>query len=309
MLVICGPTASGKTALAVQLAKQLSGEVVTADSMQIYRGMDIGTAKPNTVEMEGIPHHLLDIVNPCQEFSLVQYLALAKQTVEDIHNRGKLPILAGGTGLYIHSLVDNIQFAEIPTNPQLRSQLEGQAKEKGAQYLWQQLEECDPLSAQKLHPNNLGRVIRALEVYRLTGTTMTQLQHQSRQAQSPYQLCMIALGFQNRETLYNRIDTRVQTMMDQGLLSEAKRVWENGVSKTAYQAIGYKELFDYFAGESTLDEAVELIKRRSRNYAKRQLTWLRRDTRIHWLYWEQYAEFTDLLESAVQLTQNTLYAD
>lgn len=290
LLVVCGPTASGKTKLAVDLARRFHGEVVSADSMQIYRHMDIGTAKPSQEEMAGIPHHLLDIAEPDKEFSLVCWLELARRAISGITARGALPVLAGGTGLYIHSLVDNIQFADIRSDPVLRENLEREARKRGARHMWDRLNACDPLLAAKLHPNNLGRIIRALEVYELTGETMSALQARSRAEPSPYAPCMLGLGFRDRERLYERIDRRVDLMLEQGLEAEARNLYGHNLSKTAVQAIGYKELFAYFAGETTREEAVELIKLRSRRYAKRQLTWLRGDTRIRWLYNEDYAE-------------------
>ena len=301
LLVVCGPTASGKTRLSIDLAKRFDGEVVSADSMQIYRGMDIGTAKPTEAEKNGVPHHMLDIVDPDKAFSLVDFLHRAKAVIADIHQRGKLPILAGGTGLYIHSLVDNIQFQQALSDPGLREKLEQEAREQGAEHLWAKLRDHDPELSERLHPNNLGRIIRALEVYALTGVPMSEWQRRSRREPSPYHPCMLGLAFENRQTLYDRIDTRVDRMLEAGLLDEVRALIAGGpLSKTAAQAIGYKELLDYLDARGSLDEAVALIKQSSRRYAKRQLTWLRRDPRIHWLIWESFNSYEELLEEAAR---------
>jgi len=303
LLVVCGPTASGKTRLAVDLAKAFSGEVVSADSMQIYRRMDIGTAKPTIGEMQGVPHHLLDVAEPWESFTLADYLACARKTIEDIHARGRLPIVAGGTGLYISALVDNIRLAEIGADPALRERLERTLEERGEQYMWERLRECDPALAETLHPNNRGRILRALEVYTLTGKPMSRLQEESRREPSPYRTCMLGLCFRQRETLYGRIDRRVDEMLRAGLLEEAKALRGTALSRTAGQAIGYKELFAWLDGQSTREEAVELLKMQTRRYAKRQMTWLRRDARIRWLEWEKFGEYEPLLEQAAGIVR------
>lgn len=305
LLVVCGPTASGKTGLAVTLAKRFGGEVVSADSMQVYRKLDIGTAKPTTAEMDGVPHHMLDILDPGEAFSVAQYTEQAKAVINGIAARGKLPILAGGTGLYIDSLTRNIQFAEMPALPALREELTVFAREKGNGYVWELLRECDPELAERLHPNNLGRVIRAIEVYRASGVPQSEWQRRSKVEPPPYRLCMLGLLWQ-REMLYERIDRRVSLMVQQGLLEEARVLYDTGLSKTAGQAIGYKELFAYFAGRKKIDEALEDIRRESRRYAKRQMTWLRRDERIHWLDAAQ----GDALQSKVyRIVQQTLFME
>ncbi|MCL2056768.1 MAG: tRNA (adenosine(37)-N6)-dimethylallyltransferase MiaA [Oscillospiraceae bacterium] len=281
VLVVCGPTASGKTKLAVQLAIRLGGEVVSADSMQVYKGMDIGTAKPTTEEMCGVPHHLIGIIEPETPFSVADYVTLAQQAICDIRARGKLPVLAGGTGLYISSLIDNIRFAQIKSDPDLRKSLEDFAENHGNEALWGRLNENDPELAAKLHPNNRGRIIRAVEVYETTGVNMSEHLRLSRAEPSPYVPFMLGLTFSRREILYERIDRRVDEMIKSGLVEEAREFAARG--KTSGQAIGYKELQPYFAGACTLDEAVENIKRETRRYAKRQLTWLRRDERIRWI--------------------------
>ena len=290
LAVVAGPTASGKTGLAVELALRLNGEVVSADSMQIYRRMAIATAKPTLQEMKGVPHHLIDFLEPGESFSVAQYVQRARQVIGEIHSRGKLPIVAGGTGLYIQSLVDNVSFSPQPEDPELRERLRQKAEREGAQALLEELREFDPQSAARLHPNNLGRVIRAIEVYRLTGRTMTQQLEDSRREPSPYRLCMLGLTYSRRELLYDRINRRVDVMMEEGLLEEARQMRREKLSSTAAQAIGYKELEGYFAGQEPLEEALERMKRETRRYAKRQLTWFRRDSRFHWLEMDKLGE-------------------
>jgi len=284
LVVVCGPTASGKTKLAVDLALTHGGEVVSADSMQVYRGMDIGTAKPTSAEMRGVAHHLVDILEPGEDFSVAQYAKLARETIADIHARGKLPILAGGTGLYIKAIADNIQYTDMPEDEVLRKRLRNEADELGGGALLERLAKVDPMLAEGLHQNDVGRIIRALEVYELTGERMSVWQERSRKDAAGYKLCMVGLGFRDRELLYERIGQRVDAMLGAGLLDEAKTLYDSGFSGTAAQAIGYKELFGYFRGEVSLEEAAERLKQETRRYAKRQLTWFRRDGRINWLY-------------------------
>lgn len=306
LLVVCGPTASGKTRLSIELAKRMDGEIVSADSMQIYCRMDIGTAKPTVGEIDGIPHHLLDILAPGERFSVAQYVEQAKAAIGDITARGRLAILAGGTGLYIDSLTRNIQFAAFREDLALREELRQLAALQGNAAVWALLRDCDPDLAQGLHPNNMGRIIRGIEVFQVTGKPLSQWQRESTLTPPTYQLCMLGLGFRDREALYKRIDARVDGMLDQGLLDEVRTLMEDGLSATAGQAIGYKELFGYFRGESTLDQAVDAIKRESRRYAKRQLTWLRRDPRIRWLYGEDYDSFSGLLEAGYAMADQRL---
>ncbi len=294
LVVLLGPTASGKTALAVWLAQRFGGEVVSADSMQIYKRMDIATAKPSKEEMGGIPHHLLDFLEPSVSFSVADYTSLAHQTIREIHERGNLPIMAGGTGLYIDSVVNNISFTEIATDETLRRELNRLAEEKGSVYLLEQLRGFDPALAEKLHPNNLPRIIRAIEVYRLTGVTMSEHQRQSRLQPSPYQAVLLGLNFRDRQKLYARIDARVDQMLEAGLLAEAKEILSDPALKTAAQAIGYKELRGYFDGKETLAEAAEKIRQESRRYAKRQLTWFRKNPAIDWLYVDDFQNMEEL---------------
>lgn len=284
IVVIAGPTASGKTRLAVSLAKQFRGEVISADSMQIYRGMDIGSAKPTEEEQEGIRHWMIDIAEPTEPFSVAEYVEMARAVTEDILSRGKLPILAGGTGLYLSSFVDNIRFTQAETDVALREKLFAEAEEKGNVALHQKLAEIDPLAAEKIHPNNVKRVVRALELYYSTGKTMSCQNEQSRQEESPYEPLMLALET-DREILYERINRRVDVMLENGLLREIAELKQRGMTAElqSMQGIGYKELLDCPNTEEALAEAVELVKKNSRNYAKRQFTWFRRDERYHWL--------------------------
>ncbi len=296
LVVIAGPTASGKTALGVELALMCAGEVVSADSMQLYRDMDIATAKPTPDEMRGVPHHMLGILSPDQQYSVAQYVKRAAEVVGDIHARGKLPILVGGTGLYIDSFVDNVTFAPMPESQPLRQSLQERAKAEGNEVLWRELQAIDPISADKLHPNNLGRVIRAIEIYSLTGTPMSEHVERSKLTPSPYNACKIALDVSDRTLLYERIERRVDDMMERGLLREAEYMRGMHLSKTSMQAIGYKELEPYFAGESSLEECVQNLKTETRRYAKRQLTWFRRDENYHRLQ-------IDMFDSPIQLAE------
>lgn len=285
VVAVVGPTASGKTALAVEIALRWRGEVISADSMQIYRGMEIATAKPTPAERKGIPHHLMDFLDPASPFSVAEYAALARETIRQVWERGSLPILAGGTGLYINAVLDNIQFAEMGSDPALRQELAEYGRIHGAAALWELLRECDPETAASLHENNQGRVIRAIEVCRLTGIPMSEHRRRSRLEPSPYQPLKLGITYRDRQKLYDRINLRVDEMMNRGLLAEAAD-WlgrpEVPEPLTAVQAIGYKELAGYFQGLLTLEEAVENLKRETRRYAKRQLTWFRKDPEIHW---------------------------
>lgn len=284
MIVITGPTASGKTALSVDVAKKLDGEIINGDSMQIYKYMDIGTAKPTQEEREGIPHHLMDFVMPDQPFSVAMYCKYAKEVIDDIHSRGKLPVLVGGTGLYIDSLVENVQFVEMDSDPDFRNNMEEEAKEKGNDLIYNMLMEIDPQSGAKIAPADTKRIIRALEVYHVTGKTITWHNEQSKLVPSPYETYMFAISH-DREQLYDKINRRVDMMMERGLVEEVKNILDMGVDEkcTAMQAIGYKEIVECLKGETSLDEAAEKIKQGSRRYAKRQMTWFRRNEKIKWI--------------------------
>ena len=309
LIVVCGPTAGGKTALAVSLAERLGGEVIGADSMQIYKGMDIATAKPAEAEKRGVPHHLINILGPAESFSVADYVKLAKPVVSDISGRGKLPILCGGTGLYISSLIDNIAFEEIESSGQIRESLKRLAREKGAEYLFAKLEEADPALAAKLHPNNLSRVIRALEIFEATGERMSVLQEKARQTPKEYAVRVIGLTYRDREKLYDRVNNRVDDMLERGLLDEAKSALEMSGAATSSQAIGIKELKPYFAGLEPLEDAVERLKRSTRRYAKRQLTWFRRDERVFWLYKDDFVDDAGLLQAALEYLGDSKWED
>ena len=284
LIVVAGPTASGKTSLAIDIAKTLDGEIVCADSMQIYKYMDIGTAKATKEEQAQCPHHLMDIVEPDCEFSVADYTELAHKTISDIVSRGKAPIMCGGTGLYIDSVVNDVEFGEFENDYTLRRELEELAKKEGSQRLIDMLSEFDPLSAKKLHPNNLKRIIRAIEFYKVSGIPISEHQHMTKLKESRYNAVEFIID-RERYELYDRINRRVDIMMDEGLTDEVKTLMDRGYSPelNSMQGIGYKELIAYFNGKSTLDEAVDAIKQNSRRYAKRQLTWFRRNENIHWL--------------------------
>lgn len=287
VLVITGPTATGKTALGVELAKALNGEVVSADSMQIYRRMDIGTAKPTLEEMQGVPHHMLDVAEPDENYSAARYVEDASRCVDDILSRKKLPIIVGGTGLYIDSLILGRDFADAPGDSGIRESLSIEYDKVGGDEMLNRLAKVDPRRAAKLHPSDKKRVVRALEIFELTGITATEHDEKSRAVPPRYDSIKIALTFSERENLYNRIDLRVDKMIERGLVDEVRSLLDSGVSteSTAMQAIGYKELVSVLRGKSELSDAIEEIKRSSRRYAKRQLTWLRRSRPDHWLEW------------------------
>lgn len=306
MIAVVGPTASGKTALSIDLALLFDGEIVSADSKQIYRHMTVGTAAPDEEEKRGVPHHLMQFLAPDALFSVAEYVDLAGKCIREINARGKLPVLTGGTGLYVSSLLDNITFFENKSDPALRKELEELAAEKGNEFVLDELRKVDPELAQTLHPNNLGRVIRGIEAYRLTGITMSEQQRLSRQNPSPYDCCVIGLNYRDRQKLYDRIDKRVHVMMDKGLLDEIRQLIAMGYSSTAAQAIGYKEFFDYLEGKGSLEEAIAKVQMESRRYAKRQLTWFRRDERVNWLYIDDYGDYNELKNAAVQLVKNRI---
>lgn len=299
LICIAGPTASGKTGLAVALAQALNGEVVSCDSMQIYRGMDVGTAKPTPEEMQGVPHHLLDVADPGEDFSVGRYVRLATEAITDIHSRGKTAIVAGGTGLYLDSLVKGEEFAP-PSREGERKFLEDAAEQKGIEYVYDMLMEADPETAERLHLSDRKRIIRAMEVFLITGLPLSWHIAQSRQRPPRYRPAWLGLNFRDRAKLYARIDARVDQMLAQGLEQEVQRLLNAGVDPqtTAMQAIGYKELASALRGECTVEEAASRIKQASRNYAKRQLTWFRRNDKIRWIYPD---ETPDLLARALKL--------
>ena len=302
ILVICGPTASGKTALAVELALRHHGEVVSADSMQIYRRMDIGTAKPTREEMRGVPHHMLDVADPEEDFSVARYVDMAAKCVDDILSRGKLPILAGGTGLYIDSLLSGRTFAPFQPDSPLRGQLEEQLRREGGAAMLARLAQVDPDSAARLHPNDEKRIIRALEVYQSTGKTITQHNLETQALPDKYHPVWIGLTYEPRQLLYDRIDLRVDKMLEAGLLEEIRGLLERGIPSgcTAMQAIGYKEFLPVLNGAASLETAVEQVKQGSRRYAKRQLTWFRRNPNIHWILQNRETTFSDVFSQTAE---------
>lgn len=281
VVVIVGPTASGKSKLAIDVCKNLNGEVVSADSMQIYRGMDIGTAKAMPEEQQGIPHHLIDIIDPDENYSLDRFMRDCEVAVQDILSRGKLPVIVGGTGLYISSFINGVELSEAKVDNDYRDALEYIAETQGNLTLKQLLYGIDVESYRKLKTNDRKRIIRALEVYRASGKTISQLNEESKSC-SKYDFRVFGLTAEDRDYLYNRINYRVDIMLENGLEEEARRLYSSDLSDTARQAIGYKELFSYLEGSQTLDEAVSELKQSSRNYAKRQITWFKKEKNISW---------------------------
>lgn len=305
LIAVVGPTASGKTALAIALAKELGGEIVSADSMQIYRGMDIATAKPTPEEMAEVPHHLIGFWPPEKPFSVAQYAILAREKIDDILRRGRVPVLCGGTGLYIKAIVDHIQYEEeTGGDAVLRERLRRQAQDEGNLAVWRQLQAMDPQTAERIHPNNLGRVIRAIEVMQVSGRSIREQEERSRQAPCPYHVIQIGLRYRNRENLYERIGRRVDAMAEAGLPEEARAVRQQGLTATAAQAIGYKELYDWMDGTLPLEEALENLKRSTRRYAKRQLTWFGADARIRWIEPDALQAGETVTEQAMKIIEN-----
>lgn len=304
IICIAGPTASGKTALAVELAKELNGEVVSCDSMQVYKRMDIGTAKPTAEEMQGIPHHMLDVAQAWEDFSVSRYCAQAAPIVDDIIARGRTAIIAGGTGLYMDSLIRGNDFAPFPSTG-VREALEKRAEAEGTQSLLAELAQVDPESAGRLHPSDRKRIIRALEVYRETGITITEHNRRTREIPPKYRPIWLGLDFSDRAALYRRIDRRVEAMLEAGLLEEIRSLLESGVPETctAMQAIGYKEFLPVLRGERALCDAAAEVCQSSRRYAKRQLTWFRRNQAIHWIVREEDEAPEEIIRQARQILQ------
>ncbi|MDZ5473387.1 tRNA (adenosine(37)-N6)-dimethylallyltransferase MiaA [Bacillus sp. 31A1R] len=310
LVVLIGPTAVGKTKMSIELAKKYNAEIISGDSMQIYKGMDIGTAKIKPQETEGIPHHLIDIKNPEESFSVAEFQQLVREKITDITNRGKLPMIVGGTGLYIQSVIYDYQFSDAPSDEHFRRELEIQADLEGNEVVFEQLKKVDPESAEKLHPNNVRRVIRALEIFHCTGKTMTEYQKE----QSPeliYDTAVIGLTM-DREQLYNRINGRVNLMIKEGLLEEVEQLFQAGLKDCqSIQAIGYKELYDYFYERISLDDAVENLKQNSRRYAKRQLTWFRNKMEVKWFdmtevdFEKKINEISMYIEGKLEIKSNT----
>ena len=305
VIVVCGPTASGKTAVGVELARIYGGEVISADSMQIYKELRICTAKPDREEMGGIPHHLIDIISPDESFSVAQYAELARQAAEDIRSREKIPIVVGGTGLYILALIDNIDFSHVSGDTSLRKDLEQEARELGTEAMHERLRSLDPAAAEAIHPNNIIRVIRAIEMNMLSGRTVAENKQLSRLTPSPYKVCMIGLHTEDRAVLYGRINRRVDKMVEHGLEDEVRRVYSRYSTRTAFNAIGYKEMLPYIDGRCSLDEAIDKIKQGTRNYAKRQLTWFRRDDRISWIDMTDIVQYDGIIKNCMNMVEKS----
>ena len=289
LIVLTGPTAVGKTSLSISLAKAVNGEIISADSMQVYKGMDIGSAKIRKEEMQGVTHYLVDILEPEEEFHIVKFQELAKAAMEEIYAKGKIPILVGGTGFYIQAVTRDIDFTQAEQETSYREELEQFAKEKGAEYLHEKLREVDSKSAENIHANNVKRVIRALEFYHQNGTPISEHNEEQKQQTSPYNLAYFVLTAP-REILYERIDRRVDQMMEEGLLEEVKFLRERGCHRgmVSMQGLGYKEILAYLEGEYPFEEAVRILKRDTRHFAKRQLTWFRREQDVIWVDKEQF---------------------
>lgn len=303
VVAVGGPTASGKTALSVALARAFDGEIINADSMQIYKNLDVGTAKPSAEERQGIPHYLLDFLPPETPYSVADFTAAADPLIRDITARGRLPLVVGGTGLYITSLLSGMAFAPEKTDPAIRARLQARADTEGGAALYAELQRVDPDYAAQVHPNNLPRVIRALELFEATGRRMSDQRREARPAEAPYHALCLCLTCRDRAVLYSRIDRRVDEMVENGVLDEARQVYDHrDAYRTAAQAIGYKEFFPYFEGTANLTECTERLKQATRNYAKRQLTWFRHMDGVVWLD----ASAPDVTARAVQLTQEFL---
>ncbi|CCJ32635.1 MULTISPECIES: tRNA (adenosine(37)-N6)-dimethylallyltransferase MiaA [Caloramator] len=296
IVIIAGPTASGKTKIGIELAKKIDGEIVSADSMQIYKYMDIGSAKPTREEMQGVPHHMIDVVDPKEEFSVALYRQMAVDCIDNIIKRGKVPIIVGGTGLYINSLTYPLDFTETAKDEEYRFYLQNLAEEKGSHFIHEMLKEVDPESYNRLHPNDLKRIIRALEVYKNTGRPISEFQRESKKREIDFNLAYFGLTM-DRTKLYERINQRVDEMFEKGLIDEVKKLKEMGYTKdmTSMQGIGYKEVFDYLDGYLTLEEVKDIIKQNTRRYAKRQLTWFRREDRIFWINLDEFSSIDEVL--------------
>lgn len=289
IIILTGPTAVGKTKASIALAKAVNGEIISADSMQVYRYMDIGSAKIMPDEMEGIMHYLVDVLEPDEEFHVVKFQQMAKKAMNEIYEKGKIPIVVGGTGFYIQALLYDIDFTESEENSSYREELEELARVHGNEYLHNLLREVDPVSADTIHANNVKRVIRALEFFKQTGKKISEHNEEERQKESPYEFCYFVLN-DDRKLLYERIDKRVDIMLEQGLIEEVAALKEKGYTKdmVSMQGLGYKEILDYLDGKLTLEDAVYILKRDTRHFAKRQLTWFRRERDVIWINKDEY---------------------
>lgn len=300
VVAVVGPTASGKSDLAVEICLRFNGEAVSADSMQIYKGLDISTAKPTEEEKKGVPHHMMDFLDNTESFSVAEYQKMAGEYIRDIHSRGKLPVIVGGTGLYIDTLLNNIQLKEDSFDEALREKLLERVEKEGIENLLDELRGIDPEYAEKMHPNNVKRIVRALEVWYSSGVTMTQ-QIEDSHAESPYDVCFIGLDAEDRDFLYDRINRRVGIMLENGLESEAKDYLSQENTATSSQAIGCKELKPYFDGEITLAEAADNLRQATRRYAKRQLTWFRRNKEINWILIDKFNSKEEMQNAAFEI--------
>ncbi len=307
LIAVVGPTASGKTDLGIKLAQKYNGEIVSADSMQIYKGMPIASAVVTEEEMQGIPHHLIEFLDSDAAFTVADYVNLAKEKINEIYSKGKQPILVGGTGLYVNSLVDGISFADEEDDVLLREELRHELDTFGGEYMLQKLKAIDPITAEKLHPNNTRRILRALEVYQKTGVTFSQQNELSKQNVSIYDTVIIGITYHSREKLYDRINCRVDRMIENGLIDEAEKTLNLPVGVGAAQAIGHKEIHKYLKGDTTLSDAIETLKMQTRRYAKRQLTWFNRRTDIEWVYKDcedVVKQATEIIERRRKLWEN-----
>ncbi len=300
VVAVVGPTASGKSDLAVEICLRFNGEAVSADSMQIYKGLDISTAKPTEEEKKGVPHHMMDFLDNTESFSVAEYQKMAGEYIRDIHSRGKLPVIVGGTGLYIDTLLNNIQLKEDSFDEALREKLLERVEKEGIENLLDELRGIDPEYAEKMHPNNVKRIVRALEVWYSSGVTMTQ-QIEDSHAESPYDVCFIGLNAEDRDFLYDRINRRVGIMLENGLEAEAKDYLSQENTATSSQAIGCKELKPYFDGEITIAEAADNLRQATRRYAKRQLTWFRRNKEINWILIDKFNSKEEMQNSAFEI--------
>ena len=305
VVAVVGPTASGKSDLAVEICLRYSGEAVSADSMQIYKGMDIASAKPTESEKKGVPHHMLDFLPDSESLSVAEYQRMAAEVITDIHSRCRLPVVVGGTGLYTDTLLKNIRLTDDSVDTELREKLKERAENEGMDRMLEELAEIDPVYAEKMHPNNAKRILRALELWYSSGTTMTQ-QLENSHAESPYNVCWIGLDATDRQFLYDRINRRVDIMIQNGLEKEAREYLARTDTATSSQAIGCKELKPYFDGKTSFENAVENLKQSTRRYAKRQLTWFRRNECINWLFIDKYEEKESLLKEPFEITDNFL---
>ncbi|MDU5079952.1 tRNA (adenosine(37)-N6)-dimethylallyltransferase MiaA [uncultured Tissierella sp.] len=307
LFILIGPTAIGKTALSIELAKKMNGEIISADSMQIYKYMDIGSAKITKEEMDDIPHHLIDIVLPNEDFTVANFKDNAIKLIRDINSRNKIPIVAGGTGLYINSLVYSLNFTQVAPNDEIRNKLESLGDKYGNEYLHQELQRIDVKSAEKISVNDRKRIIRAIEIFEITGKLMSEYNENFRKPVEDYNLVMIGLNMDRKE-LYDRINLRVDIMIEEGLMEEVKKLLSMGYSKelVSMQGIGYKEIIMYLEGNISLAKSIEMIKQGTRNYAKRQLTWFRRDNRIKWVNVDEFFTLDDLTQYIIDYSKDKI---